>query len=191
MLNDDELYKNYLEGNKACGDELMLRYADSLTAYLNAFLKNMEDAEDLMLETFTVILVDKPKIGEGCFRAYLYKVARHKACRLWRKKVKQSEFFVPQEDEDRETVMENAASESGQPEDEFLRGELGDTVRKCLNIIAPQYREALWLIYGTGLNYEQAAGVLGCSRKRVDNLLLNGRRALKAELAKEGITHNV
>lgn len=191
MLNDDELYKNYLEGNKACGDELMLRYADSLTAYLNAFLKNMEDAEDLMLETFTVILVDKPKIGEGCFRAYLYKVARHKACRLWRKKVKQSEFFVPQEDEDRETVMENVASESGQPEDEFLRGELGDTVRKCLNIIAPQYREALWLIYGTGLNYEQAAGVLGCSRKRVDNLLLNGRRALKAELAKEGITHNV
>ena len=65
MLNDDELYKNYLEGNKACGDELMLRYADSLTAYLNAFLKNMEDAEDLMLETFTVILVDKPKIGAG------------------------------------------------------------------------------------------------------------------------------
>ena len=191
MLNDDELYKNYLEGNKACGDELMLRYADSLTAYLNAFLKNMEDAEDLMLETFTVILVDKPKIGEGCFRAYLYKVARHKACRLWRKKVKQSEFFVPQDDEDGENVMENVASESGQPEDEFLRGELGDTVRKCLNIIAPQYREALWLIYGTGLNYEQAAGVLGCSRKRVDNLLLNGRRALKAELAKEGITHNV
>lgn len=191
MINDDELYKNYLEGNKACGDELMLRYADSLTAYLNAFLKNMEDAEDLMLETFTVILVDKPKIGEGCFKAYLYKVARHKACRLWRKKVKQSEFFVPQDDEDGENVMENVASESGQPEDEFLRGELGYTVRKCLNIIAPQYREALWLIYGTGLNYEQAAGVLGCSRKRVDNLLLNGRRALKAELAKEGITHNV
>ncbi len=191
MLNDDELYKNYLEGNKACGDELMLRYADSLTAYLNAFLKNMEDAEDLMLETFTVILVDKPKIGEGCLKAYLYKVARHKACRLWRKKVKQSEFFVPQDDEDGENVMENVASESGQPEDEFLRGELGYTVRKCLNIIAPQYREALWLIYGTGLNYEQAAGVLGCSRKRVDNLLLNGRRALKAELAKEGITHNV
>lgn len=191
MLNDDELYKNYLEGNKACGDELMLRYADSLTAYLNAFLKNMEDAEDLMLETFTVILVDKPKIGEGCLKAYLYKVARHKACRLWRKKVKQSEFFVPQDDEDGENVMENVASESGQPEDEFLRGELGYTVRKCLNIIAPQYREALWLIYGTGLNYEQAAGVLGCSRKRVDNLLLNGRKALKAELAKEGITHNV
>ena len=191
MLNDDELYKNYLEGNKACGDELMLRYADSLTAYLNAFLKNKEDAEDLMLETFTVILVDKPKIGAGCFRAYLYKVARHKACRLWRKKVKQSEFFVPRDEEDGEDVMESVASENGQPEAEFLRGELGDTVRRCLNIIAPQYREALWLIYGTGLDYEQAAGVLGCSRKRVDNLLLNGRKALKAELVKEGITRDV
>ena len=191
MLNDDELYKNYLEGNKACGDELMLRYADSLTAYLNAFLKDMEDAEDLMLETFPVILVDKPKIGDGCFRAYLFKVARHKACRLWRKKVKQSEFFISPEDAERDDVMESVASDKGQPENEFLRGELGNTVRKCLNIIAPQYREALWLIYGTGLNYEQAAGVLGCSRKRVDNLLLNGRRALKAELAKEGITYNV
>ena len=191
MLSDDELYQRYLKGDKASGDELMLRYADSLTAYLNAFLKDIDDAEDLMLETFTVILVDKPRIGEGCFRAYLFKIARHKACRLWRKRVKQNEFCLSTEDMDGIDLAEEAISETGQPEDEFLRGELGTTVRKCLNNIAPQYREALWLVYGTGLNYEQAAGVLGCSKKRVDNLLLNGRKTLKMELAKEGITQNV
>ena len=49
-MSDDLLYQKYLNGDQAAGDELMLRYGDSLTAYLDAFLHNVQDAEDLMIE---------------------------------------------------------------------------------------------------------------------------------------------
>ncbi len=179
VLSDDELYKRYLCGDMASGDALMLRYGDMLISYLMSFTGNESDAEDLMLDSFTVILVDKPKIGEGAFKAYLFKVARHKACRLYRKKVRLNEFELPEDMEAKDSV----------PDKDILQRERDDAVKKCLGRIAPQYREALWLVYYMNLSYEQTAKVLKCTKKRIDNLLSNGKKALKAELEKEGITN--
>ncbi|MEE3466811.1 MAG: RNA polymerase sigma factor [Eubacterium sp.] len=174
---DDVLYRRYREGDTASGDALMLRYADVLTTYLNSLLDNVHDAEDLMLETFAVILIDKPKIREGCFRAYLFKVARNKANRLWKTKIRRGEFSLSEE-----ILAED------KPEQEVLSGELATVIHHCLNRIAAQYREALWLVYIMELSYEQAAEVLKCGKKRIDNLLLNGKKAMRIELEKEGIT---
>ena len=180
-MTDHELYRQFLAGDQSAGDKLMIRYADALTAYLDGFLHNIHDAEDLMLECFTVILVDRPSIREGGFRAYLFKVARNKAARFWRIALSRPEFS-PEE--------ETAKLPSGEasPEESVLRSETGELVRRCLNRVAPQYREALWLFYFMGMDYAQAAQVLGCSRKKIDNLLTNGRARLRAELEKEGIS---
>ena len=106
-MTDDELYRQYLAGDQASGDALMLRYGDILTAYLNAFLHNVQDAEDLMLDCFTVILIDRPKIGEGNFRAYLYKMARYKANRRWRQRFRRQEFSL--DEQEAETILSPAA----------------------------------------------------------------------------------
>ena len=106
-MTDDELYRQYLAGDQASGDALMLRYGDVLTAYLSAFLHNVQDAEDLMLDCFTVILIDRPKIGEGNFRAYLYKMARYKANRLWRVRFRRQEFSL--DEQEAETIPSPAA----------------------------------------------------------------------------------
>ena len=106
-MTDDELYRQYLAGDQASGDALMLRCADILTAYLNAFLHNEQDAEDLMLDCFTVILIDRPKIGEGNFRAYLFKTARNKANRLWRVRFRRQEFSL--DEQEAETILSPAA----------------------------------------------------------------------------------
>ena len=177
-MSDDQLYQQYLSGDQAAGDQLMIRYADMLTAYLDGFLHNVHDAEDLMLDCFTVILVNKPAIREGNFRAYLFRVARNKANRFWKIRLRQPEFSLDGE----------LPPERDSLEDAFSGSERSIILQKCLNRVAPQYREALWLFYYMGFNYVQAAGVLGCSRKKIDNLLRNGRNSLRRELEKEGIT---
>ena len=178
-MSDDQLYQQYLAGDRAAGDQLMLRYADALTAYLDGFLHNGQDAEDLMLDCFTVILVRKPAIAEGSFRAYLFKVARNKANHLWRTRLRQQEFEL-----DEDLPLQEAS-----PEETLWKSERSAILRKCLNRIAPQYREALWLFYCMDMNYEQAAGVMRCTKKRIGNLLQNGKARLRQELEKEGITH--
>ena len=178
-MSDDRLYREYLDGDLSAGDRLMLRYGDVLTAYLDGFLHNAHDAEDLMLDCFAVILVNKPAIREGHFRAYLFRVARNKANRVWRRRYRQQEF----------SLDENLPAPGGGPEDTLWQNERSAVLQRCMNRIAPQYREAIWLFYSMGLSYEQAAGVMGCTRKKVDNLLRNGKNRLRQELEKEGITH--
>ena len=82
MLSDDELYKNFLNGDSSSYDQLMIRYGDSLTFYINGYTHDIQDAEDLMIEAFARIMVKKPRIHEGAFKAYLYKTARNLASRF-------------------------------------------------------------------------------------------------------------
>lgn len=182
-MTDDELYRQYLAGDQTAGDALILRYGDALTAYLDAFLHNAQDAEDLMLDCFTVILLDKPRIAEGHFRAYLFKTARNKANRLWRLRFRRQEFSL---DEAAAAVI---PAPEPSPEDAAIKTERNGILYRCLNRIAPQYREALWLVYDAELSYAQAAEVLGCGVKRIDNLLTNGKKRMREELEKEGITN--
>ncbi len=178
MTTNDELYRQYLSGDQSAGDALMLRNKGSLTSYLFAFLHNAHDAEDLMLDCFTVILVDKPKITEGNFSAYLYRMARNKANRLWRLKLKQREFVLD----------ESLTTQGFSPEDQVRLHERDTIINRCLNRISPQCREALWLVYVLDMRYTQAADVLGCSVKKIDHLLDNGKKQLQKELEKEGVT---
>ena len=177
-MTDDQLYREYLAGDDAAGDSLMLRYGDALTAYLNAFLHDPWDAEDLMLDCFTVLLVKKPSIGEGHFRAYLYKMARYKANRLWRLRLRKREFSLDQ----------SLAFAGEAPEEAVQKRERNALLIRGMSRIAPQYREALWLVYGLEMSYAQAAEVLGCGVTRIENLLRNGKRHVRQELEREGIT---
>lgn len=177
-MTDDELYHQYLSGDPSAGDQLMLRYGNQLTAYLDAFLHNVHDAEDLMLDCFAVILVNKPKIRDGSFPAYLFRVARNKANRLWRIRLRRTEFRLD------ETLISGEAA----PEEYAEKSERNTALYRCLNQIAPQYREALWLVYIDGMSYAQAAQVMGCNLTKIENLLKNGKNRLRQELEKEGIT---
>ena len=178
-MTEDELYRRYLAGDAPAGDELMLRCGDALITYLDAFLHCAEDAEDLMLDCFTVILVDKPRIRDGHFRAYLFKMARNKARRLWRLRFRRREFCLD----------ESLPAPEADPEHHTWKGEQAAIVQRCLNRIPSQYREALSLVYLLDLSYADAAKVMGCGVKKIDNLLNNGKKRLRLELEKEGLTH--
>lgn len=187
-MTDDELYNRYLKGEAPAGDELMLRYADMLTAYLYGYLKDYQEAEDLMLDAFAVILVDRPGIRPGGFRAYLFRVARNAAYHFNRRKFRQSEFCVSDEVlTEYGKFMDESAVQT--PEKRVLLEEQAAMVQKCLDRIPPQYAEALWLVYGAGLSYEQAAAACNCSKKKMSNLLANGKKSMKTQLEKEGIIY--
>ena len=176
MRSDGELYESYLAGDESACDALMLRYGDEVTAYLNGFLQDHGESEDLMIEVFARIMVRKPKIREGNFRAYLFGAARHEAARKHRIKARLKEFSL-------EDAPPPAVDSS---ETEYLRSERTEALRRCLDRLDPRYREPLWLVYAMGMSYEQTAGILGCPVKKIDNLLTAGKKLLRRELEKEG-----
>ena len=72
LAGDETLYHQYLCGDDTGLDALMKRYGDPLTLYIDGYLHNIHEAEELMIDVFADLFTKKPKIRDGGFKAYLY-----------------------------------------------------------------------------------------------------------------------
>lgn len=179
-LGDSELYESFrMNGDIPSYDRLMIRYGDSLILYLNGYTHDLQDAEDLMIEAFARIMVKRPRIKDGAFKAYLYKTARNLASRFHEK---QSHFQTFGFDDLSEEIADHVLTE------ELLNDKhRKEVLHLCLDRIDPRMKEALWLFFFEDLSYEQIADVMKLRRKQVDHLLERGKKQMKEELEKEGI----
>ena len=181
MHSDDELYSGFLSGDQDAYDQLMIRYGDSLTFYINGYTHDLQDAEDLMIEAFARIMVRKPRIKAGAFKSYLYKTARNLTTRFHEKRQHSRTFGYEGLDE--------GIADTLLTEDILADKERKEVLYMCLERIDPELKEALWLVYLDGLTYEQAASVMHVSTKRIDHLLSRGKEHMRRELRKEGISN--
>ncbi len=75
MTCDEVFYRQYLSGDDAGLKALMKKYGDPLTLYIDGYLHDVHEAEELMLDVFAYLFTKKPRIRDGGFKAYLYKAA--------------------------------------------------------------------------------------------------------------------
>ena len=181
LQTDDVLYRSYLNGDTTAYDQLMIFYGDSLTVYLYGYLHNWQDAEDLMIEAFARIMVKKPRISEGRFKAYLFKTGRNLASRFHARKTRILQFSFDD--------YGAGLSDGDLPEDMLQDEERKRVLHLCMKRIDPRLREALWLVYFEGMSYSEAASVLSVKPKKIDYLLTKGKKHLREELEKEGVTN--
>ena len=178
-MTDEELYRRYLYGDDAGLSELMARYGDALTIYIDGYLGDIHEAEDLMIEVFSSLCLKKPRIRDGAMKAYIYKAARHMALRnKSRRRAVFSLEDLTYEPEAEQLVEEVVGS-----------AERMGTLHLCMGKLHDEYREALYLTYFEGLSYAETAEVMGKSVKQITNLVYRGKQSLRGLLEKEGITN--
>ena len=174
MISDEELYRQYISGDETGLDELMKKYGDPLTLYINGYLHDVHEAEDLMIEAFSYLFTKKPRIRDGGFKAYLYKTARHMALRH----------------KSRQRLSFNLDDLTEEPDGQILVEEERDQILHfCMDELNPDYRESLYLTYFEGMSYLQAAEVMGKSVKQITNMVYRGKERLRGLLEREGITN--
>ena len=177
---NEALYAAHLGGDGNALRVLMERHGDALTLYINGYIHDIHEAEDLMIEAFSRMVAAKPRLVENGFKAYLYQTARNLALRHADKRLRHSCFS-----------LEELANE---PESKLLVEAILQTeeqsriLRRCMEQINPDYREALYLLYFEDMSYAQAAQVMGKNIKQIDHLLERGKKALRPLLEQEGIT---
>ena len=176
-MTDEELYRLCLEGADTGLEGLMERYGDALTLYIDGYLGDVHEAEDLMIEVFAYLLAKKPRIGPGAFKTYIYKAARHMAMR---RKSRRGAFSLEEIDKEPEAEVLIEEAVGGRERARILR--------ECMARLNPEYREALYLTYFEGLSYQEAANVMKKSVKQITNMVYRGKQRLRGLLEKEGIT---
>lgn len=181
MMTDEALYRAYLDGDDAGLALLMERYGNRLTFYINGYLRDMYDSEDLMIEAFAYLISKKPRIREGCFKAYLYKMARNFSLRFIAKKHLNHSFSFEEIDKEPESKV--------LIEEIIQKEEFNQSLYLCMGQLKPDYREVLYLVYFENMHHSEVAKVMKKSEKQVSDLVYRGRNSLRKYLEQEGITN--
>lgn len=175
-----ELYNRFKGGDEASLEELIGIYRNSLTNFINGYIHDENEAENLMIDVFVTLVRSKSKFrGEAGLKTYLFAIGRNKALRYVKRRNKFR--FIPLED------AKNFVSLSPSPEDEAFHSLKNEEIHKAMEKLNPDYREALYLIYFEDMTYEQAGKVMRKSLKQITNLSYRARQSLKKILEEGGV----
>ena len=181
MDNGESSYRRLLAGDDEGLYEIICSYREGLTLYLNSFVQNIHIAESLAEDTFAELAIKCPKFsGKSSFKTWLYAIGRNITSKYLRKNSKldiiplESQEFL----EDEENIEKN-----------YIKNEQKQHVHQALHRLKPEYRQVLYLAYFEEFSNAETADVMNKSKRQIETLIYNAKKALKAELERSGFVY--
>ncbi len=182
MKNGESSYRRFLDGDDNGIVEIIRDYKDGLMLFLNRYVNNIHIAEELTEDTFFRLVTKKPRFVEKySFKTWLFTIGRNVAINY----VKRNRNIANAPLED----MEGLCSDKDSVEQSYLLKEEKVQLSNALSHISSEYATVLHLKYFEDMSNEQIAKVLKKSKRQVENLIYQAKKALRAELKKEGFVY--
>ncbi len=182
MDNGASSYRRYLDGDDTGLIEIIKDYKDGLALYINGYVSNIFEAEDLMEEVFFRLAVKRPRFsGKSSFKTWIYTIARNVALDYLRSAVKTSVLSIEQYSE--------GVAEEANVEKQYLIKEQKIILHQAMRRLNGEYFRVLYLLYFEEFSNADAAVVLKKSKRQIENLVYRAKRALRTELDKEGFEY--
>jgi RNA polymerase sigma-70 factor (ECF subfamily) len=181
MIETDEvIYSRFLaERDEEDFRVLLERHKDSLILFLNGYVHNLEDAEELMLDAYAQAAAGTSFFsGKSSFKTWLYSIGK----RMATTRLRRSRFFPTEHNE-------LADETTAPPELDLLRDERNRELYLALRELNEEYRQILILLYFEQMTHAEAGRVMGKSRKQVYHLAERSRNALKKKLERMGFEY--
>lgn len=162
--NNRELLLRITEGDEKAFNALFGLYRDRLYSYLLKVTKSRSIAEEATLDIFLKIWNGRALLPEiRDFDAFLYRILQNSAIDYLRKvkrdRVQQMAVWAE---------MENLVT-TPQADEKLLHTEIETTIRKVIDRLSPQRRQAFYLSREEDLSYDQIAHKMNLSRNTVRN----------------------
>lgn len=171
-LSDQELMELVQAGDYAPASVLFDRYSSRIYNFAYRFLRNNEAAEDATQEVFMKMMKRAHQFnGEAKLSTWLFSITANQCRDYLRKADNKSK-------EDEETLVTIAASDDS-PEEQLAQRQEAERVRRALDMLTPEQKEAILLSRYQGLSYAEIAQVSGCSEGAVKTRVFRAMEALK------------
>jgi len=178
-LNDQELMRIVQAGDYSPASEIYDRYSGRIYNFAFRFLKNAEAAEDAVQEVFVKMMRHANQFnGDAKLSTWLFSITAN-WCRDYLRKA---------DNKNKETadVLVSLPTPSELAPDRNLeRRENEQLVRKALDALTSEQREAILLSRYQGLSYAEIAQIAGCSEGAVKTRVFRAMETLKKTLAGE------
>jgi RNA polymerase sigma-70 factor (ECF subfamily) len=185
---DNDLVREFIAGNDAAFTQLVTKYKNGLTNYLNVMVGDYDIAVDLSQETFLRVYKNIRKYSHIYqFSTWLYRIATNLAIDEMRYRRRRGQVFYrniwnnrPGPDSDG-PEFEISDSRRG-PREEVLRKESGQVLGEAIRSLPEKYRTAFIMKEVQELPYETIAQVLNCSAGTIKSRLHRARELLQRKL---------
>jgi len=163
-------------GGREAWAQLAERYDPRLAFYLRRLLGPTADAEDARQDVWLTVVRKLNTLEEpAAFRTWLYRIARHRAISMLRKRRRE----VPL---DLAGPTEEIAQEQAAEEETGFSPEEAAAMYAALGGLSLAHREVLSLRFLGGLSYEEIGRVVECGVGTVRSRLHYAKLALRAAL---------
>ncbi len=181
MENDADRYRRFLDGDDNEIAEIIKKYNEGLSLYINSIVNNICEAEEIMQLTFVKISIKKPKFNGKCeFKTWLYSIARNCATDYFRYRSKYTDgtlddaFYVTDESD-----IEN----------NYLIEEQKIELHRAMHKLNSDYFQVLYLMYFEDFDTQAIAKIMHRSKRQIGNLIYRAKQSLKSELEKAGFVY--
>lgn len=179
-MTDEQLVKNYSNGNNVAFDILLARHKQSVYNYIYFTVRNKELSEDIFQETFikAIVTIKQGRYTEsGKFRAWISRIAHNLIIDHFRQEKNEN---TVSNDEAPVDLLNNPSLCDGTIEDEMVRLQITSDVRKLVSYLPESQREVLEMRYYQDLSFKEIADQTGVSINtalgRMRYAILNIRR---------------
>ena len=179
-MNSGQIQRNGAQGWDF--ETAAMPYVDALYNTAYRMTRNVEDAQDLVQETYLKAYKYYDKFSEGTnFKAWLFKIMKNTFINNYRKKqrIPPQSDFADVEGGLESRVREDATSRIKSPEEEFLENIVDEQVQAAVDGLPPDYRMAVILADLEGFSYKEIAEILDVPVGTVMSRLYRGRKLME------------
>jgi len=172
---DEILFDQVKHGNESAFETLFRSYYAILCHYANSYLKDMDEAEEIVQGVFFRIWEKKHKINiDTSFKAYIYQSVRNKSLNYLRNKKTQSSHLTII---DKQDYQENMAIE------ELSAVELQDKLFEVLEMLPTKCKQIFIMSRFEGMKHQEIADNLDLKVKTIENQIGIALKFLKTQLS--------
>jgi RNA polymerase sigma-70 factor, ECF subfamily len=188
LSNDNSLVRDFIAGNDAAFTQLVTKYKDALTNYLNMTVGNYDVAADLAQETFLRVYKNIGRYSNMYqFSTWLYRTATNLAIDELRYRRRSGQVFYNNVwDSSRTHETERPELQISDvrrgPREEMLRKESSQVLGDAIRSLPEKYRTAFIMKEVQELPYDAIARIMKCSTGTIKSRLHRARELLQRKL---------
>ena len=180
-MDEIALINDARQGDLDAFNRLVLAYQDRVYSQAYRVLSDPQGADDATQEAFISAYKNLRSFRGGSFRAWLLRIVTN-ACydELRRRKRKPTTSLEPLDDSGNEIESPHWIADPGElPEENVIRAELGKAIQNCLEKLPVDFRVVVVLVDVQGMDYLEAADVIGKPLGTVKSRLARARSRMR------------
>ncbi|HED10602.1 MAG TPA: sigma-70 family RNA polymerase sigma factor [Caldithrix abyssi] len=183
-MNEQEIIERAKKGDPHAQSLLVNQYSKRVYNLALRILRNREEAEDVLQETFLTVINKLDTFdGRSSFFTWVYRIATNASLMLLRKKKIRRANFRDNDLDPEQIYLSNVVDWTQDPTARIENKEIKQRIDEALSTLKEKYKTVFVLRDIEGLSTRETAEILDISEENVKIRLLRARQALRNYLS--------